>query len=175
MSVYRLPLGQYGYSRHVVNLPQEVPSFNRSLPRLPSELDIIVIRKEGSSSSHCGDFHVRRGVVLQWLLVNNRYYRALGVTIDPNSLAQLPLDGNVSHLVSVTETCSSEDNSSTAEIPAADNQHPTDEDDDHLPQSFIPLAAPINDRAGSSAAVSSAASFTGFNTDVALYWRCSTK
>ena len=79
---------------------------------------------------------------LQWLLVNNRYYRALGVTIDPNSLAQLPQDGNVSHLVSVTETCSSVDNSSTVEIPAADNQHPTDEDDDHLPQSFIPVAAP---------------------------------
>ena len=74
---------------------------------------------------------------LQWLLVNNRYYHALGVTIDPNSLAQLPQDGNVSHLVSVTETCSSVDNSS-----AADNQHPTDEDDDHLPQSFIPVAAP---------------------------------
>ena len=139
MSVYRLPHGQYGYSGHVVNLPQDVASFTRSLPRLPSELDIIVIRKEGSSSSH-RDFNVRRGVVqqaLQWLLVNNRYYRALGVTIDPNSLAQLPQDGNVSHLVSVTEACSSVDNSSTAEIPAADNQHPTDEDDDHLPQSFI--------------------------------------
>ena len=144
MSVYRLPQGQYGYSGHVVNLPQDVASFTRSLPRLPSQLDIIVIRKEGSSSSH-RDFNVRRGVVqqaLQWLLVNNRYYRALGVTIDPNSLAQLPQHGNVSHLVSVTEACSSVDNSSTAEIPAADNQHPTDEDDDHLPQSFIPVAAP---------------------------------
>ena len=74
---------------------------------------------------------------LQWLLVNNRYYRALGVTIDPNSLAQLPQDGNVSHLVSATETCSSVDNSY-----AANNQHRTDEDDDHLPQSFIPVAAP---------------------------------
>ena len=79
---------------------------------------------------------------LQWLLVNNRYYRALGVTIDPTSLAQLPQDGNVSHLVSVTEACSSVDNSSTAEIPAADNQNHTDEDDDHLPRSFIPVAAP---------------------------------
>ena len=28
MSVYRLPLGQYGYSGHVVNLPQDVASFS---------------------------------------------------------------------------------------------------------------------------------------------------
>ena len=48
----------------------------------------------------------------------------------------------MSHLVSVTEECSSVDNSSTAEIPAADNQNHTDEDDDHLPRSFIPVAAP---------------------------------
>ena len=47
MSVYRLPQGQYGYSGHVVNLPQDVASFVQSLPRLPSELDVIVVRKEG--------------------------------------------------------------------------------------------------------------------------------
>ena len=33
MSVYRLPQGQYGYSGHVVNLPQDVASFVQSLPR----------------------------------------------------------------------------------------------------------------------------------------------
>ena len=43
MSVYRLPLGQYGYSGHVVNLPQDVASFSQSLPRLPSQLDVIVV------------------------------------------------------------------------------------------------------------------------------------
>ena len=37
----RLPQGQYGYSGHVVNLPQDVASFVQSLPRLPSELDVI--------------------------------------------------------------------------------------------------------------------------------------
>ena len=32
MSVYQLPLGQYGYSGHVINLPQDVASFVCSLP-----------------------------------------------------------------------------------------------------------------------------------------------
>ena len=42
MSLYRLPQGQYGYTGHVVNLPQDVASFAQSLPRLPSDLDVIV-------------------------------------------------------------------------------------------------------------------------------------
>ena len=40
MSVYQLPVGQYGYSGHVINLPQDVASFVRSLPRTPSQLDV---------------------------------------------------------------------------------------------------------------------------------------
>ena len=62
MSVYRLPQGQYGYSGHVVNLPQDVTSFVQSLPRLPSNLDVIIVRKEGANQSH-RDFRVRHGVV----------------------------------------------------------------------------------------------------------------
>ena len=46
MSIYRLPLGQYGYTGHVINFPQDAISFAHSLPKLPSELDVLVIRKE---------------------------------------------------------------------------------------------------------------------------------
>ena len=73
VSVYRPPQGQYGYSGHVGNLPQDVASFVQSLPRLPSELDIIVVRKEGANQSH-RDFRVRCAVVhraLQWLVAHN--------------------------------------------------------------------------------------------------------
>ena len=63
---YRLPHGQYGYSGHVINLPHYVGSFGNSLLRLPSELDIIVVRKEGATQSH-RDFRVRRSVVLRVL------------------------------------------------------------------------------------------------------------
>ena len=70
MSLYHLPRRQYAYSGHVTNLPQDVASFANTLPRLPSELDVIVVRKEGAAESH-HDFRVRRSVVLhalQWLL-----------------------------------------------------------------------------------------------------------
>ena len=46
MSIYRLPYGHYGYSGHVINFPQDVKSFATRLPRLPSEIDILVVRKE---------------------------------------------------------------------------------------------------------------------------------
>ena len=74
-SIYCLPLGQYGFSGHVINLPQDVISFAHYLPRLPSELDVLVVKKEQGQSHH--DFRVRCVVVqeaLQWLLGNNKYY-----------------------------------------------------------------------------------------------------
>ena len=70
MSVYQLPLGQYGYSGHVINQRQDVASFVSSLPRVPSQLDLVIVRRKGAAGSH----KVRRSRVLQalqWLMENN--------------------------------------------------------------------------------------------------------
>ena len=148
MSIYRLPHGQYGYSGHVINLPQDVVSFVSSLPRLPSELDVIVVRKEGASQSH-RDFRVRRSVVhraLQWLITSNKYYRALHVQIDANVLAQLPQDGNLSDLTSITvESIDTEyptTSSPSTQTSTTTNTTTDDSDmcDAHMPQSFVPIA-----------------------------------
>ncbi len=95
MSIYLLPHGQFGYSGHVINLPEDVVSFASSLPRLPSDLDVIVVRKESANQSH-RDFRVRRCVVhhaLQWLISNNIYYRINQVHIDQEALVHLPQNG----------------------------------------------------------------------------------
>ena len=60
----------------------------------------IHIQQYTTAMTHC-DFRVRQVVVLralQWLVTNNQYYRALGVTIDTNALEQLPQDENVANL-----------------------------------------------------------------------------
>ena len=67
MSIYRLPHGQYGYKGHIINLPQDIVSFATSLPRLANELDILLVRKEGSDNTH-RDFRVRRSVIIRALL-----------------------------------------------------------------------------------------------------------
>ena len=96
MSIYHLPYGQYSYSGHVINLPQHIASFVDSLPRHPSNLDIIAVKKQGSSQSH-HDFYVRRSVVLrallQFLTANNIYFH--NISINNENLTLLPEDGNI--------------------------------------------------------------------------------
>ena len=133
MSIYRLPHGQYGYSGHVINLPQDVVSFATSLPRSPSELDLLVVRKEGDQSHH--DFRVRRAVVeraLTWLLENNMYYQSNQVHLNQVTLAQLPQDGNLSTLTSVQPNPPS-----TEQGAQASGEDPYGA---HMSQSFVPNA-----------------------------------
>ena len=130
MSIYRLPRGQYGYSGHVINLPQDVVSFATSLPRLPVELDVLVVRKERDQTHR--DFRVRRAVIeqaLTWLLHNNTRYRANQIHLNQDALAQLPEDGSISTLTSVPPD------------PPSTQQSPTSDEDPygaHLTQSFVP-------------------------------------
>lgn len=101
MSIYQLPLGQYSYSGHVINLPQDVVSF-LSLPRLPSQVDVLVVRKNSEQSHR--DFRVRRAVVqdaLRFLIDNNRYYRANAIHLNQDALQQLPEDGHLSDIRSL--------------------------------------------------------------------------
>ena len=132
MSIYKLPHGQYGYSGHVINFPQDVKSFATTLPRLPSEIDILVIRREREQTHH--DFHVRRRVVeeaLTWLLANNIYYRKIGVSLDQDALACLPEDDNLFDLPSIQPV------QSQGEVTSNDTTT-----EEHYSSSFVPNAAP---------------------------------
>lgn len=76
MCIYRLPHGQYSYSGHVVNLPQNVSSFVTKLPRLPKDLDVLLVRRKEDDGSH-KDFKIHRAEVLHalnWLKAHNKYY-----------------------------------------------------------------------------------------------------
>ena len=65
---------------------------------------------------------------LQWLVANNKYYHS--VHINPNALAMLPEDGDLTGLHSVTLNSTDEDTGSPSE----------DEDpySSHLSGSFVP-------------------------------------
>jgi len=60
MSVYRLRGGQNGYRGNVINFPQDIHEFTKQLPRHPSSLDVLVIRRSTNESTAHKDFHVRR-------------------------------------------------------------------------------------------------------------------
>ena len=102
------------------------------------------MRREGANHTH-RDFRVMVDRALQWLVTRNQYYHSLGITIDSTALEQLPQDGNVYDLLSVTDECSLPDIPSTTTTTATTNT-PTTSDtvelEDNLPQSFVPIAAP---------------------------------
>ena len=131
MSIYRLPHGQYGYSGHILNLPQDVTSFVNELPRCPATLDVVIVRREGTDETH-RDFQVRRAVVLralQWLIVNNMYYN--DVMINYDTLGMLPIDSHLTNLASVTLP------SSEVEFSAEHNDNPYSA---HLQSTFVPAS-----------------------------------
>lgn len=136
MSIYRLPHGQYGYKGHVINLPQDITAFATSLPRLTSELDVILVRKEGSANSH-RDFRVRKSVVLralQWLKQHNKYYHR--IEIDHRALNLLPDDGNLTGLCEVMMEMSIGDEEEQQPTEGEDGMNPSDD-----VGSFVPVVA----------------------------------
>lgn len=135
MSIYRLPLGQYGYSGHIINLPQNVVSFAHSLPRLPSEVDILIVQKDYQQTHK--DFRVRRYVVqsaLTYLIENNIFYRANCIQLNEEVLHLLPEDGNLEELRSLNLDLPSDHEGSS------DTQPSDDPHEAHLSSSFVPIA-----------------------------------
>ena len=136
MSVYRLPQGQYGYRGHVINMPQDLTAFATSLPRLPSELDVMIVRKKGSNNTH-QDFRVRRMVVqhaFQWLKRNNKYYR--NISLNTFALSQLPEDGDLTDQCGVgIDDTMERDEEEGPPAAAAEEEDPTDV------ATFIPVVA----------------------------------
>ena len=133
MSIYRLPYGQHGYRGHILNVQQDITSFVNSLPRSPSTLDVIIVRKEGAVETH-KDFRVRRSVVLgalQWLVVNNNYYR--DVTINHDVLALLPSDEHLTNILTTTVL--------PDEVDVPSQQENGDPYTSHFVSTFVPLAA----------------------------------
>ena len=136
MSIYRLPLGQYGYTGHIINLPQDVVTFTQSLPRLPSEVDVLIVRKDYQQSHK--DFRVRSSVVqdaLTYLIENNKYYRANAICLNQEAPQQLPEDGNLREQLRSLDIPEAEGQASTDQPEPSEDQY-----EEHLSTSFVPNA-----------------------------------
>ena len=96
MTLMRLPRGgQYAFRGHVLNVPQDVNGFITNLPRRVDQLDILVLKKQGSDPTLPPSyFTVNRERVynaLTWLRENNRYYH--NIHIVQEHLQALPENG----------------------------------------------------------------------------------
>jgi len=98
IKVYKLKGGQLSYGGHVITFNQDVQQFVNSLPRHPSQLGVLIIRRS-FNDSHC-DFKVRRDRIIKallWLKSNNIYYRDINIDLDTAAL--LPEDGDIANLI----------------------------------------------------------------------------
>ena len=86
---------------HCIAFPQAVQEPATILPRLPAEVDIIRVRRQGKDDTH-KDFRVRRQCVegaLRWLKDNNPAYG--DIVIDDSRIQNLPEDGDLPNLRTV--------------------------------------------------------------------------
>ena len=129
MTVYRLRGGQTGYRGNIINFPQDIKEFTKRLPRHPSTLDVLVIRRQSANDSTAfRDFNVRRskvGNALVWLKAHNRYYE--DIVIDEEILQSLPVNGSIADLLpqKITDEISTEEENG----------------EDGIARSFVPLPA----------------------------------
>ena len=109
---------------------QDITTIATSLPRLPKELDVLTVRKDGSDSTH-HDFRVRKAVLLKallWLKQHNKYYRK--IDIDYNALNDLLEDGNLPDLSDIKSSSITEKESSLQDS----------DEEAHDIESFVPIA-----------------------------------
>ncbi|CAK5270706.1 unnamed protein product [Mycena citricolor] len=94
---------QLSYKDHIINFPQNIENVAAKLPRLPEDIDIVIIRREGVDLSQHVDYVVRRDKVrdaLEYKIAHDPDYANLGAP-DEATLSQLPLNGSVVNRLSV--------------------------------------------------------------------------
>ena len=98
INVHLLKHGGIAAKGHCVTFPQEINEPAKIFPRLPAEINVVRVRKQGSNDSS-KDFTVRRYKIqnaLQWLKNNNPAY--FDIQIDSSRLNALPIDGELNEI-----------------------------------------------------------------------------
>ncbi|CAC5413966.1 unnamed protein product [Mytilus coruscus] len=98
INIHMLKHGGIAANGHCVAFPQEVNEPGKILPKLPSEVNIIRVRKIGKNDTS-KEFNVRRQkvqIALVWLKKNNHAY--FDIEISEERLNLLPVDGQIQNI-----------------------------------------------------------------------------
>ena len=140
INVHLLKHGGLSASGHCVTFPQNIDEASAILPRLPEEINIIRVQKQGKHDS-VKEFRVRRYVVqnaLEWLKMHNPVYNDISISFE--RLSALPIDGELKNIQTI------EFNQNTNHIddkgPANDQTNPDIVDQDCETASSVLLSDP---------------------------------
>ena len=101
INVHMLKHGGVGSSGHCVTFPQEVNEPSQIFPRLPSEINVIKVRRQGRNDT-TKEFLVRRQKIqkaLEWLKSNNPADENIMISIQ--RLQMLPENGEMQDIHTV--------------------------------------------------------------------------
>jgi len=95
MSVYRLSGGQLVNSGYCASFHQDIQPVTDQLPRLPSEVSIIIIQKKDKQNLNkdfiCNRYRLQR--ILKFILEFNETWKTLGIQFNQANWNQLPDNG----------------------------------------------------------------------------------
>ncbi len=92
MSIYRLPGGQLVSRGYVANFSQNLDVLCKELPRIPADISVIILKKDGQCNNN-KEFKVNRARVLAclaYLCELNPQYKAHGIKISMSNVDNLP-------------------------------------------------------------------------------------
>ena len=151
--VHMLKHGGIASRGHCIAFPQAVQEPATILPRLPAEVDIIRVRRQGKDDTH-KDFRVRRHRVegaLRWLKDNNPAYG--DIVIDDTRLQNLPADGELPNLRTVEFSETAEHMDDQGPAPQQLDAGETDGNDDSTVSGVILPEPGVNVQARVEAAI----------------------
>jgi ATP-dependent DNA helicase PIF1 len=133
--------GQYKTRGNVITFSQDLTNLCYSLPRLPEQLDILVVRKPGARDpSTYKDFRVRKEKIfrlLRYLKTHNPFYANIDILAPEN--VDLPLDGSILHRLPLVESAADDADSSAPPLTTCSSE----EGQDELAAQFAPDGPPL--------------------------------
>ena len=151
--VHMLKHGGIASRGHCIAFPQAVQEPATILPRPPTEVNIIRVRRQGKNDTH-KDFRVRRHRVegaLRWLKDNNPAYG--DIAIDDTRLQNLPADGELPNLRTVEFSETAEHTDDQGPAPQQLDAGETDSSDDSTVSGVILPEPGVNVQARVEAAI----------------------
>ncbi|CAG8536723.1 15389_t:CDS:2 [Cetraspora pellucida] len=168
LTVYKLQGGQLGYRGHVINFAQDIQELITKLPRNPSMIDTLIIRKPNHDFTSFQEFKVKRSNILIWLnylKINNPFYS--NIEIDYDILNTHPEDGSI-----FDRLCTVDNNNLITEDTVFSNYNQdcnvSNIREDYIKYSFIPN--PISKETEEVATYTEINQLVNTNTAVPIDW-----
>ena len=131
MTVVRLATGEVKSKGHVANFRQDTLGFIKEIPRLPSTIPIIIIKRASVDNSvyHCKVNRNRVEEIGKWLIANHPGFKDNGITWTAENAIFLPDDGFIG--VEMEDTGAQENEQDVGPIIVeSDTTRPNDENED---------------------------------------------